>query len=376
MAKIAVNAVLSVCEWDRKDVNFEHIKIEGKVGGRLSDSRLVEGIVIDKEFSHPQMPKNIKNAKIAILTCPFEPPRPKTKYGLDITTKEAYMELYKLEQKYFRDMIEYIQKSGANVAFCQWGFDDEANHLLLQKNLPAVRWIGGVEMELIAMATNGRIVPRFEELTKEKLGTCGSIKTLEFGTTRDKMLVIEKCPNSKAVTIFLRGGNKMIIEEAKRSIYDALCVTRNLIRDNRIVYGGGSCEISCAHVINEAAHDVTGMEQYAYRAFANALESIPIALAENSGLSPIECVATAKSKQLKEKNPHIGIDCLVTGQDDMKKQRVFETLIGKQQSYLLATQVVKMILKIDDILTPQNKNKSKIKKNKFFYQNFVFFFFR
>jgi len=352
MAHIAVDAVLSVCNWERKDVNFEHIKIEGKVGGRLEDTTLIKGILVDKEFSHPQMPKRIENPKIAILTCPFEPPRPKTKYGLEISSGEAYRQLYDMEQKYFVEMIDWILKSGATVAFCQWGFDDEANHLLLQKKLPAVRWIGGVEMELLAMATNARIVPRFHELTPEKLGTCGVIRTLEFGTTKDRFIVIEECPNNKAVTIFIRGGNTMIVEEAKRSIHDAICVARNLIRDSRIVYGGGSCEIACALAVRNSCNTVAGQEQYAWRAFASALESIPIALAENSGLSPIEKVAQARKAQVETNNPHIGIDCMCTGTSDMKKQKVFETLLGKQQSYLLATQVVKMILKIDDVLQP------------------------
>eukprot|EP01084_Bolivina_argentea_P280222 479211_1 len=354
MAGIAVDAVLAVTEWDRKDVNFEHIKIEGKVGGHLSDTCLIHGIIIDKEFSHPQMPKSIIDARIAILTCPFEPPRPKTKYNIDITTSEQYMKLHEIEQTYFKDMIQHIINSGANVAFCQWGFDDEANHLLLQKKLPAVRWIGGVELELIAMATGGNIVPRFKELNNKKLGKCGSIKTLEFGTTKDRMLVIEKCPNSSAVTIFIRGGNKMIIEEAKRSIHDALCVTRNLIKNSAIVYGGGSCEISTATYIRDKATKIENMDQYSYNAFANALESIPIALAENSGLSPIECVAQATKLQITTKNHFIGIDCMCTGQYDMKKQKVYETLTGKQQAYLLATQVVKMILKIDDVMKPSD----------------------
>jgi len=355
MAKIAVDAVLSVTDWERKDVNFDHIKTETKVGGKLSDTQLVHGIIIDKEFSHPQMVKEIENAKIAILTCPFEPPRPKTKYNIDITTSEAYMALHKIEQQYFHDMIEHIIQSGANVAFCQWGFDDEANHLLLQKKLPAVRWIGGVELELIAMATGGHIVPRFKELNADKLGKCGSIRTLEFGTTKDRMLVIEKCPNSSAVTVFIRGGNKMLIEEAKRSLHDAMCVARNLIRNSRIVYGGGSCEISTSTHIRARADQIDGMDQYSYRAFANALEAIPIALAENSGLSPIESVAAAKKEQIETKNPHIGIDCMCTGEFDMKKQKVYETLRAKQQAYLLATQVVKMILKIDDVMKP-NEN--------------------
>jgi len=154
--------------------------------------------------------------------------------------------------------------------------------------LPAVRWVGGVELELIAIATNGRIVPRFEELAPEKLGYAGLVRELTFGTTKDRMLVIEECPNSRAVTIFVRGGNKMVVEEGKRSIHDALCVVRNLVKSNRIVYGGGSCEIACAVKINEHADHQDGLEQYAFRAFAHALETVPLALAENSGLSPIE----------------------------------------------------------------------------------------
>jgi T-complex protein 1 subunit epsilon len=262
------------------------------------------------------------------------------------------MKLYDMEQKYFRDMIDRIVDSGANIAFCQWGFDDEANHLLLQRGLPAVRWIGGVELELVAMATNGRIVARFEDLTPEKLGTCKSITQREFGTTHDTSLSIEGCPNSSAVTVFIRGGNRMIVKEAERSIHDAMCVARNLIRDPRIVYGGGSCEISSANAVREAGDVIAGIEQYAYRGFADALESIPMALAENSGFSPIAEMAKARKAQVDGKNPHIGIDCMSTGESDMKTQKVFETLIGKQQSYLLATQVVKMILKIDDVMQP------------------------
>merc|ERR1712190_619196 len=157
------------------------------------------------------------------------------------------------------------------------------------------------------------------ELTAKKLGTCGSIRTMEFGTTKDRMLVIENCPNSSAVTVFIRGGNKMLIEEAKRSLHDAMCVARNLIRNSRIVYGGGSCEISTSTHIRARADQIDGMDQYSYRAFANALEAIPIALAENAGLSPIGSVATAKKQQLETKNHFIGIDCMCSGQNDMRK---------------------------------------------------------
>merc|ERR1712012_1475966 len=308
---------------EKKDVNFELIKVEAKVGGAMEDSMLVKGVIVDKDFSHPQMPKELKDAKIAILTCPFEPPKPKTKHKLDVTNVEDYKKLREYEKECFQDMVKQVKDAGANLAICQWGFDDEANHLLLQNELPAVRWVGGPEIELIAIATGGRIVPRFCELTADKLGEAGIVRELSFGTTKDRMLVIEGCKNSKAVTIFLRGGNKMIVEEAKRSVHDALCVVRNLVRDNRVVYGGGACEISCAIAIAEAADKTATIEQYAMRAYSDALESVPLALAENCGLDPINT--------LTEINPALGVNCMEMGTCDMKEQSVIETLHSKSQ---------------------------------------------
>jgi len=326
--------------------------VQGKTGGSLEDTKLINGILIEKDISHPQMRKEIHDAKILILTTPFEPPKPKTKHLITVSDAKQYEQLAEQEQKYFVDMVQRCKDSGATLILCQWGFDDEANHLLYTAGLPAVRWVGGVEIELIAIATGGRIVPRFEELTPEKLGKAASVRELDFGTTKDKMLIIEGCPNSRAVTVFVRGGNKMIVDEAKRSLHDAMCVTRNLIRDQRIVYGGGSAEVACALHLTEQATKESGVEQYALRAFGDALEHIPIALAENSGFSPIESLSEVKAAQLKLKSPFLGVDCLQKGTLDMKKQRVFETLIGKQQQLLLATQLVKMILKIDDVIEP------------------------
>merc|ERR1711942_406396 len=274
------------------------------------DSMLVKGVIVDKDFSHPQMPKTLKDVKCAILTCPFEPPKPKTKHKLDVQSVEDYKQLRAYEKETFEKMVEQVKEAGANLAICQWGFDDEANHLLLQKELPAIRWVGGPEIELIAIATNGRIVPRFDELTPEKLGTCGTVREIGFGTTKDRMMVIEDCPNTKAVTIFIRGGNRMIIEEAKRSIHDAICVVRNLVRNNKIVYGGGAAEISCALAVSEEADKISTIEQYAFRAFADALENIPLALAENSGLAPIQTLTEIKSKQTSENNPALGVNCM------------------------------------------------------------------
>jgi len=354
MAKIAVDAVMAVADFETKDVNFELIKVEAKVGGRMEDSMLVKGVVVDKDFSHPQMPKELKDVNIAILTCPFEPPKPKTKHKLDVESVEDYKKLREYEKETFEKMVDQVKDSGATLAICQWGFDDEANHLLLQKKLPAVRWVGGPEIELIAIATGGRIVPRFQELSAEKLGKAGLVRELNFGTTKDKMLVIEECKNSKAVTIFLRGGTKMIIEEAKRSMHDALCVVRNLVRDNRVVYGGGASEISCALAVSKEADNIKTIEQYAFRAFADALEVVPIALAENCGLNAIQTLTQIKSRQAAENNSALGVNCMENGAGDMKELSVIETLHSKKSQIQLATQLVKMILKIDDIRSPSN----------------------
>jgi len=245
-AELAVQAVLHVADLERKDVNFDLIKIVAKAGGSLTDSEFIEGIVLDKDFSHPQMVKEIKDAKVCILTCPFEPPKPKTKHSLDIKSADDYRALYDMEQKYFTDMVKKVKDSGANVVLCQWGFDDEANHLLMHNNLPAVRWVGGVEIELLAIATGARIVPRFEELTPDKLGKAGIIKEMNFGTSSDKVLLIQECEKSKAVTVLIRGGSRTICDEAKRCLFDALCVVRNMIKNNNVVGGGGATELACA----------------------------------------------------------------------------------------------------------------------------------
>lgn len=252
-------------------------------------------------------------------------------------------------------MVKRVKDAGATLAICQWGFDDEANHLLLQHELPAVRWVGGPEIELIAIATGGRIVPRFEELTADKLGYAGIVREVSFGTTKDKMLVIEECLNSKAVTILIRGGNQMLLDEAKRSIHDALCVVRSLVLDSRIVYGGGAAEISCSLAVAKEADQLSTLEQYAFRSFSVALESIPLALAENSGLPPIETLSELKSRQVGENLSSLGVDCMLTGDSDMRNHNVVEALHSKKQQIILATQLVKMILKIDDVRAPSDQ---------------------
>nr|BAN37532.1 chaperonin containing TCP-1 epsilon subunit, putative [Entamoeba histolytica] len=350
LAEVCADAVLSVYDKERNDVNMDLIKLVSKAGGRMEDTELVDGLMLEKDFSHAQMPKAVKDAKVCILSCPFEPPKTKTTTNMNVTSVEAYNQLYQQEQAYFRMQVEKVKEAGANVVLCQWGFDDEANHLLLSNGINAVRWVGGVELELLAIATGARIVPRFEELTKDKLGSCKSISEMSFGTVKEKMIKVEGCPNSNAVTIFIRGGNKMVLAEIERSIHDALCVARNYLRDNREVCGGGACEISMSLAVAEASKHCKTVEHHAMSVYADALLAVPHALAENSGLNAIETVAAVKQMQVTNKNSHFGIDCLQVGTNDMTEQKVFESLHAKTQQILLATQVVKMILKVDDVI--------------------------
>jgi T-complex protein 1 subunit epsilon len=329
-ADLAVQSVLHVADLERKDVNFDLIKIVAKAGGSLTDSEFIEGIVLDKDFSHPQMVKEIKDARVCILTCPFEPPKPKTKHGLEIKSAEDYDALYAMEQKYFVDMVQKVKDSGANVVLCQWGFDDEANHLLMHNNLPAVRWVGGVEIELLAIATGARIVPRFEELTPEKLGKAGIIKEMNFGTSSDKVLLIQECEKSKAVTVLIRGGSRTICDEAKRCLFDALCVVRNMIKNNNVVGGGGATELACSIEVAKMADKIDSIEQYAVRAFADALEEIPMILAENSGYNPIDYLSNIKKIQIEESNPFIGVDATNQGTFNMYEQGIFESVNSKR----------------------------------------------
>ena len=269
LAEVCVDAVMAVYDAERKDVNMDLIKIVTKAGGRMEDTSLVRGLLLDKDFSHAQMPKVVEGARVAVLACPFEPPKTKTTTQLNITSVEAYNKLYQQEQDYFRMQVQRVKDAGANVVLCQWGFDDEANHLLLANGINAVRWVGGVELELLAIATGARIVPRFEDLTADRLGRADKISEMSFGTIKEKMIRVEGCPNSNAVTIFVRGGNKMVLAEIQRSIHDALCVARNYLRDRRQVCGGGACEIAMHRAVAEAAKACKTVEHHAMSTFSD-----------------------------------------------------------------------------------------------------------
>jgi len=349
-SRICVDAVLSVADRDRCDVNFELIRVHGKSGGRVEDSRLIRGVVVDKELSHCQMDKVWHNAKIAVLTCPFEPPKPKTKHKLMINDVESYNNLLAVEKQFFKEQVDKLKEVGATFVLCQWGFDYEANHLLYLNNIPSIRWVGAQAIEGVAVATGARIVPRFEDLTGDKLGFANKIEEVVVGTEGERMTIISCEKDIGTSTILVRGGNSVAIAEAERAIHDALCSIRNMVKCQDVVAGGGAIEMACSLAVENEADTIEGVEQYGVRAYAEALTSIAGQLADNSGLSRVTIPAEVASRQHAEKNPNIGVDCLEGEVADMMKKGIFESKLAKLGQIQLATQVVKMLLRIDDII--------------------------
>lgn len=233
---------------------------------------------------------------------------------------------------------------------CQWGFDDEGTHLLLRNKISSVRWVSGLELEFIAISCGAQIVPRFNEITSSTLGFCGRIKEFCIGTEFDRYLIFEDCPRAKSMTILIRGGSELILNEAKRAIIDAMSVVRILIRDSRIVTGGGSVEMACAIKIYDDAEKAVGLKHYVLSAYSEALKIIPFVLAENSGYDPVKSVSSLENQQRTSKNFNLGINCEKGTIDNMIKLRIFETLANKQQQLQVATQMANAILRIDDVI--------------------------
>ncbi|KAF5140074.1 chaperonin-containing t-complex epsilon subunit cct5 [Vairimorpha ceranae] len=353
-ANICVEAILSVADIERQDVDFSLINYEKRIGCDVAETELVRGMVIKKEFSHPQMKKEFKNVKIALLACPFEPPKLKNKHNLLIKNPEEYKALQKYEREVFLDMIKFLKDAKVDLVMCQWGFDDEANSLLMENNLPAIRWVGGNDLDLIALHIQGNIISRFEDIKEEDLGQA-DVKETSDGTDNEKFITIQNNKQSKAVTIIVKGGNDMIIEEAKRSIQDGLCAVRNVLISDRIVYGGGSAEISISLHLEQESKTCVGEEEECMIAFSRALEQIPLLLAKNSGLDALKVLTNLRKKQNGTKNHFLGVDCLENSEENMKKLNIFDTLKSKIRQLQMATQFASTILKINDVIVSGNK---------------------
>ena len=349
LADLAVKAMLSVT--DRQGANWrvdvDDVKVEKKIGASLGETCLVNGIVLDKEIVHSGMPKRVEKAKIALLDASIE--NKKTEYDskLNIENPEQIEAFLDQEEAMLRAMSKKIIKAGANVVICQKGIDDMAQHFLAQKGIVAIRRAKKSDMEKLAKATGGSIVSKIDAITPKDLGYAALVEERKVG--EDKLTFIEGCKNPQAVTILIRGGTARLTAEAERSLHDALCVIRDIIREPKIVAGGSAPELEIASVLRRYAETLAGRESLAIKVYAETLETITEILTESAGLQTIDVLSELRARHEKGET-WAGIDAREGKIQDMAKNNVYEPLAVKKQIIKSATEAANMILKIDDVI--------------------------
>ena len=361
-AKLAVEAVKQVAE--EKDgkikADIDLIKVLKKHGKSLEETELVRGMVIDKEVAHPQMPKLVNNAKIALLNAKLEIEKTEFDAKINIESPEQMKLFLDEEERMLREMVDKIAEVGANVVLCEKGIDDVALHFLAKKGILAVKNVSSSDMEKLARATGGKIVASVKDLTPDVLGEAKIVEEVKIGD--DKLVYVRECKNPKAVTIVVRGGTEHVVDEAERSLHDALCVIRNAIEDGKIVPGGGAPEAEVARQLRDYAVKVGGREQLAIEAFADAVESIPLTLAENAGLDPVDIMVALRAKHESASTPSYGVDVFSGKIRDMLELNIVEPLRVKLQVIKSASEAANMILKIDDVIAAKGLEKEKEKE--------------
>lgn len=349
LAKIAVDAALAVVT--QKDggyaVDLNNIKVEKKTGGSMADSKLINGIVLDKEIIHSGMPKKIEGARIALISAPLEIEKTEFEAKININTPDQIRSFMAEEDSILKGMVEKIKSTNANVVLCQKGIDDVAQHYLAKIGIIAVRRIKESDMSKLGKATGGRIVGSVTDLTEKDLGEAQIVE--ERTIENDNWVFIEGCKNPKAVSLLIRGGSQRVIDEAERSIHDALMVVKDVIEKPMIVYGGGAPEAYISTKLRTWAQLLSGREQLAVEKFAEALESIPLSLARNAGMNPIDAITQLRAKQNAGER-WTGVDVIKGIVGDMQKSEVVEPLKVKEQVIKSATETANMILRIDNVV--------------------------
>ncbi|TET25330.1 MAG: thermosome subunit [Candidatus Bathyarchaeum sp.] len=349
LGDIATSAVLQVAvkTGDGYKVDIDDIKVEKKAGESLTDTKLINGIVLDKEAVHSGMPKRVENAKIVLIDAALEIEKTEFDAKINIESPEQMDAFLKQEENMIKGMVDKVVAKGANVILCQKGIDDLAQHFLARKNILAVRRVKKSDMEALAKATGAKVVTNLNDLSAKDLGYAQLVEERKIGDT--KMTFIEGCKNPLAVTILIRGGTERIVEEAERSLHDALCVVGDVIEEPKILAGGGAPEMELSKVLKEYAESLPGREQLAVMQFAEALEVIPTTLAENAGLDPIDIISELRAQHEKGKT-WAGVDVDMGKVGDMEKAGVFEPIVVKKQIIKSCSEAATLILKIDDVI--------------------------
>jgi len=349
LADISVEAILRVAtkEGDKYAASLDDIKVEKKAGGSLDETKLIQGIVLDKEVVHSGMPKRLRNAKVALLSCPLEIEKTEFDAKINIARPEQIKEFIDEEQKMLKDMVEKVRATGANVVVCQKGIDDVAQHYLAKAGIMAVRRSKESDMEKTAKATGARITNNLDDMTPTDLGQAGLVEERKVG--EDKWVFVEECKNPKSVTILIRGGTEKFVDEAERAVHDALMVVKDVVTYPHIVAGGGAPEVEVALRLNKFAEKISGKQQLAIKKFAEACEVIASCLAENAGLDPIDILTELRHRH-ENGEVWVGVDMLGRKTSDMHTLNVLEPLSVKEQIIKSAGAAASSILRIDDMI--------------------------
>ena len=349
LAGIVVDSVLQVAE--KRDgkfkVDIDNVKVEKKPGGALTDTQIIKGIVLDKEVVHSGMPRRIEEAKIALINSALEIEKSEFSAEIRINDPEQMQKFMDEETSILKGMVEKVEQAGANVLICQKGIDDLAQHFLAKAGVLAVRRVKESDMTKLSKATGARMVTNLDDLNTKDLGYAKLVE--ERKLEEDKWVFVEGCKNPKAVSILVRGGTQRIVDEAERALHDALMVTKDVVELPAVVAGGGAPEEEVSFQLRNWAQKLSGREQLAALKFADAMESIPLTLAENAGMDPIDTQVDLRARHGKD-GKWYGVDAMNGKVADMYAKSVWEPLAVKLQILRAATEAASMILRIDDVI--------------------------
>lgn len=328
-------------------VDIDNIKVERKAGASINDTSLIQGIVLDKEVVHGSMPKRIENARIALLNSPLEVEKPEFDTKLNINSPAQMQKFLDEENNMLKSMVDKISSASANVVLCQKGIDDMVQHYLARARILAARSVKESDMSKLAKATGANIITNVNEITSDDLGYSQLVEERKVET--DKWVFIEGCRNPKAVSILVRGGSQRVVDEAERSVHDAIMTVKDVIEYPYIITAGGASEAVLSQQLREWSNSVGGRAQLAVQQFADSIETIPIVLAENAGMDPIDTQAQLRAKTTTKK-PRFGIDMINKRIADIAAKNVYEPLAVKEHIINAATEVVSMLLRIDGVI--------------------------
>jgi chaperonin GroEL (HSP60 family) len=350
LSDIAVEAVTSVAEksdgvWT---ADIDNIQVEKKHGGAVADTKLIKGIILDKERVHPRMPRVLKNAKIALIDSALEIKKTEVEAKIQIKDPSQMQKFLDEEEHTLKAMVDKVKKSGANVLICEKGIDDLSQHYLAKEGIYAVRRVKRSDMEKLSKATGAKIITNLDDLKQSELGAAEQVEEVKIADS--DMTFVTGCKNPKAVSILVRGGTEHVVDEVERALHDALKVVSVAIEDGVAVPGGGAPEIELAIKLRDYGQSVGGREQLAIEAFAEALEIIPWTLAENAGMDSMDIVIELKNAHAKKSGRNFGVNVLEGKVSDMLIAKVIEPLRVKTQAIESATEVASMILRIDDVI--------------------------